>query len=104
MKAKFFIALTVLVLFGLATLVVNSSRDVSADSNVRICPTTGLPCDGDGLCSSGSGEPCGGCAGESDCCESKATAGGSEAADCANCPSNGTCPGKAAISEESAEK
>ena len=105
-ESEIFIALAVFVLFGLATLIVNSSRDVSADSNVRICPTTGLPCDGNGLCNCGNGEPCGGCASESDCCESKTTASASEGADCANCPSsvNGICSGKTAASKESAEK
>ena len=108
MKTKVIIALTVAVLFGLSTMVVYSSRSIgeSGVAEVKICPNTGLPCSGDGHCSSGSGEPC-----QGDCCGSdhKSTAGcggcsggkcdddKAEKDDCDSCPNKaaGTCPGKA---------
>lgn len=47
----------------------------SKEAGVRICPTTGAPCTGEGMCSSGNGEACGGggcgSGGEGGCCSSK---------------------------------
>lgn len=40
--------------------------------NIRICPNSGAPCSGDGLCSSGSGDMCCGGVSDADCCSAKA--------------------------------
>lgn len=106
MKAKILIALTVALLFSLSAVFIYSHRGVTAGSDVRICPNSGLPCDGDGLCSSGSGEPCGGggcsdggCGSGGGCCSDKVEKSES---DCDSCPNKaaGTCPGDAAEETE----
>ena len=125
MKAKILVALTVALLFGFVSLAVYSSRTATADSEVKICPSTGLPCTGSGLCGDGSGNACGGgccgqvdqspagCAGCAGCpgaSKCGATKGTEESATpttendaCANCPNRaaGLCPGKSAVTTES---
>lgn len=47
----------------------------AAQGTVKICPNTGAPCTGEGMCSSGNGEACGGggcgSGGEGGCCGNK---------------------------------
>lgn len=99
MKTKLLIALFVAVLFSGVTAVVYSTAGSgnSVTESVKICPNTGLPCDGDGLCGSGNGQPCGG---GDDCCTTQekkvAPSEKSACGGCDGCPSKtaGGCPGK----------
>ena len=58
-----------------AYLMARQNSSMAKKSDVRICPTTGAPCTGEGMCSSGNGEACGGggCSsgGEGGCCSNK---------------------------------
>jgi hypothetical protein len=58
MKTKLMIAVLVAFLFGLSSFAIHFSRNTSTTDNsntvdaisVRVCPHSGLPCNGDGQC------------------------------------------------------
>jgi hypothetical protein len=57
MKTKLMIAVLVAFLFGLSSFAIHINRDAPTDNSnavdtmpVRVCPHSGLPCNGDGQC------------------------------------------------------
>lgn len=104
MKTKLLIALSVMFLFGVTTAVVYSitgnAPSAVENESVRICPTTGLPCDGGGDCGGGSKGGCGGGGCSHEAHETSTdivqTAEKTGCSGCAGCPSGGVCPKKAA--------
>jgi hypothetical protein len=57
MKTKLMIAVLVAFLFGLSSFAIHFNRDTTPNNSeavdtpsVRICPHSGLPCNGDGQC------------------------------------------------------
>ncbi len=58
MKRKIIAAIVVLFLFGIVAMAISQSKNNASPSeknaSVKICPHTGLPCEGDGDCDEGS--------------------------------------------------
>lgn len=122
MKTKVLMGVLVACLLGASSLFMfarnndSQEQDVPSAATVKICPKSGLPCDGGGDCGHDHGEsPCdGGCCGakteKSGCCGNKTACSGCAAkkesccaGTCEGCPGKaaGTCPKQAAAEVES---
>lgn len=122
MKTKVLMGLLVVCLFGASSIFMfarnndSESQGEQQTATVKICPKTGLPCDGGGDCGHDHDEAKGGCGGgccadktaSTGCCGSKSGCGGCAAKSenaCEGCPGKaaGTCPKQQAAAEAQME-